>query len=77
MLFPPMLSKRTEPNFSARTSVAWQARKAALDTRFARMARGEIVGAGIPVTRGNLLEYCKLDTVAMVGLHKKLMQLAE
>jgi hypothetical protein len=45
-------------------------------TRFARMARGEIVGDQIPATRRDLLEYCKLDTVAMVRLHEKLTQLA-
>jgi len=45
-------------------------------TRFAQMARGEIVGDAIPTTRTDLLEYCKLDTAAMVRLHEKLTQLA-
>jgi hypothetical protein len=45
-------------------------------TRFARMARGEIVGDDVSITRKQLLEYCKLDTLAMVKLHEALVQLA-
>ncbi|HXA79205.1 MAG TPA: DUF2779 domain-containing protein [Candidatus Acidoferrales bacterium] len=45
-------------------------------TRFARMARGEIVGNDVSITRKRLLEYCKLDTLAMVKLHEALGQLA-
>ena len=44
--------------------------------RFARMARGEISGNDLNVTRQHLLEYCKLDTFAMVRLHETLNQLA-
>ena len=36
-------------------------------TRFARMARGEIIGDAVAITRQQLLEYCKTDTLAMVG----------
>jgi hypothetical protein len=45
-------------------------------TRFARMARGEIAGEGIAVARRQLLEYCKMDTFAMVALHNVLHDLA-
>ena len=45
-------------------------------TRFARMARGEISGDDVEVTRRQLLDYCKLDTFAMVRLHETLGQLA-
>ena len=45
-------------------------------TQFARMARGEIVGDDIETTRRQLLEYCKVDTLAMVRLHEKLLELA-
>src|SRR5207245_8424694 len=45
-------------------------------TRFARMARGEISGTDIEVTRQRLLDYCKLDTFAMVRLHIALFQFA-
>jgi CRISPR/Cas system-associated exonuclease Cas4 (RecB family) len=41
-------------------------------TRFAKMARGEISGPEIETTRRQLLEYCKLDTLAMVRLHEVL-----
>lgn len=41
-------------------------------TRFARMARGEITSDQIDVTRQQLLDYCKLDTLAMVRLHERL-----
>jgi hypothetical protein len=34
------------------------------------MARGEISGEDVGVSRRQLLEYCKLDTFAMVGLHE-------
>jgi hypothetical protein len=44
-------------------------------TRFARMARGEIVGADIEATRRYLLEYCKLDTLAMLRLHETLINM--
>jgi CRISPR/Cas system-associated exonuclease Cas4 (RecB family) len=45
-------------------------------TRFARMARGEISGEQVEITRRQLLAYCKLDTFAMVRLHETLLQLA-
>jgi hypothetical protein len=45
-------------------------------TRFARMARGEIAVDAIARTRFELLEYCKLDTFAMVRLHETLFKLA-
>jgi hypothetical protein len=45
-------------------------------TRFARMARGQIVGDAVQATRQHLLEYCKLDTFAMVSLHGVLDELA-
>ena len=44
--------------------------------RFARMANGEICGEDVPVTRQQLLDYCKMDTLAMVRLHETLIQLA-
>src|SRR4030095_4962911 len=44
--------------------------------RFARMARGEISGTAIETTRQQLLDYCKLDTFAMVRLHDALGELA-
>jgi CRISPR/Cas system-associated exonuclease Cas4 (RecB family) len=45
-------------------------------TRFARMARGDISGDDVQITRKHLLDYCKLDTFAMVRLHETLGQLA-
>jgi hypothetical protein len=45
-------------------------------TRFARMARREIRGSEIEITRRQLLDYCKLDTLAMVRLHQQLAKLA-
>ena len=45
-------------------------------TRFARMAKGEIVGDAAQATRRQLLEYCKMDTLAMVKLHESLNRLA-
>ncbi len=45
-------------------------------TRFARMARGEIAGEDVAATRRQLLDYCKLDTLAMVRLHDVLDELA-
>ncbi|HEY7617433.1 MAG TPA: DUF2779 domain-containing protein, partial [Terriglobales bacterium] len=45
-------------------------------TRFARLARGEITGEGVGSTRQQLLEYCKMDTLAMVRLHETLCTLA-
>jgi hypothetical protein len=45
-------------------------------TRFARMARGEIVGDEAAITRRQLLDYCEMDTLAMVRLHEKLVELA-
>jgi len=44
-------------------------------TRFARMARGEIADNDIETTRQQLLDYCKLDTFAMLRLHETLFQL--
>lgn len=45
-------------------------------TRFARMARGEISGAAVELTRRQLLDYCKMDTLAMVRLHETVYQLS-
>jgi hypothetical protein len=45
-------------------------------TRFARMARGEIVGPDIEPTRRQLLDYCELDTFAMLRLHEALLRMA-
>ncbi len=45
-------------------------------TRFARMARGEISDDSVGVTRQHLLDYCKLDTFAMLRLHEALARLA-
>lgn len=44
--------------------------------RFARTARGEISGDGVGVTREHLLDYCKLDTLAMLRLHEALVLFA-
>jgi len=44
--------------------------------RFARMARGEVSGAAVGVTRQQLLDYCKMDTLGMVRLHETLCRLA-
>ena len=41
--------------------------------RFAQMARGEISGDAVTHTRKQLLEYCQLDTLAMVRLHDALL----
>lgn len=45
-------------------------------TRFARMARGEITGKDVEPTRQQLLEYCRLDTFAMVSLHDALHRMS-
>jgi len=45
-------------------------------TRFARMARGEVGGDEAEATRRQLLDYCEMDTLAMVRLHEKLVELA-
>ena len=45
-------------------------------TRFARMARGEVSGAAVGVTRQQLLDYCEMDTFAIVRLHETLYQLS-
>jgi hypothetical protein len=45
-------------------------------TRFARMARGEISGGTVGVTRQQLLDYCKMDTLAMVRLHETVCRLS-
>jgi hypothetical protein len=45
-------------------------------TRFARMARGEITGPEVEITRQQLLDYCKRDTLAMVRLHQALAKMA-
>jgi hypothetical protein len=39
------------------------------------MARGEITGDAVVTTRQQLLEYCELDTYAMVRLHETLSHL--
>lgn len=44
--------------------------------RFARIARGECSERVVSSTRHHLLEYCKLDTLAMVRLHEALSKLA-
>jgi len=44
--------------------------------RFARMAKGEITGDAAQETRRQLLEYCNMDTYAMVKLHEVLVGLA-
>jgi hypothetical protein len=44
-------------------------------TRLARMARGNIPSDAIETTRQQLLDYCKMDTLAMVRLHETLCQL--
>jgi Domain of unknown function(DUF2779) len=43
--------------------------------RFARMAKGTMAPEEIAVTRQQLLDYCKLDTLAMVRLHENLYAL--
>lgn len=45
-------------------------------TAFARMARGEITGEAAGRIRHELLEYCAMDTLAMVRLHDRVLQLA-
>lgn len=45
-------------------------------TRFARMTRGEITGSDAERTRSELLDYCKLDTLAMLRLHEALHRMA-
>ncbi len=44
--------------------------------RFARMARGEISGDAVEASRRDLLDYCKLDTLAMVRIHEALIGLS-
>jgi predicted RecB family nuclease len=44
--------------------------------RFAQMARGEISGEAVQETRAALLAYCKMDTLAMVRLHERLLEIA-
>jgi CRISPR/Cas system-associated exonuclease Cas4 (RecB family) len=44
-------------------------------TRFARMVRGEVPPSDIALTRQKLLDYCKVDTLAMVRLHEALFEL--
>jgi hypothetical protein len=43
---------------------------------FARMARGEVSGPAVEVIRQQLLDYCKMDTLAMVRVHGALDELA-
>jgi hypothetical protein len=45
-------------------------------TRFARMAKGGITGEDVEAIRSQLLEYCNMDTLAMVRLHEALDRLA-
>ena len=44
--------------------------------RFARMAKGEMSPEEALATREQLLEYCKMDTLAMLKLHETLDRLA-
>ena len=44
--------------------------------RFARMAKGETTGRDAETTRRKLLEYCKVDTLALLRLHEVLLSLA-
>jgi predicted RecB family nuclease len=44
--------------------------------RFAQMARGEISGEAAHEVRAALLAYCKMDTLAMVRLHERLVEIA-
>lgn len=44
-------------------------------TRFARMARGEVPEPEFPKIRQQLLDYCQVDTLAMVKLHEKLVEI--
>ena len=46
-------------------------------TKFARMARKEISGKDVDTVRSQLLEYCKLDTLAMVRLHDSLHEMGQ
>jgi len=39
-------------------------------------ARGEISGTDVEMARRQLLEYCKLDTLAMLRLHEALHTMA-
>jgi len=39
---------------------------------FALLAKGKYKGEEAKAIRKNLLEYCKLDTLAMVRLHQRL-----
>ena len=41
---------------------------------FASMARGQCSGDAVGPLRQALLDYCKLDTLAMVRLHEALMR---
>lgn len=45
-------------------------------TKFARMAKGDISGDAVALTRDQLLAYCRLDTLGMVRLHDVLSRLA-
>jgi predicted RecB family nuclease len=42
---------------------------------FAKMARGDYSEQEMERIRKNLLEYCKLDTLAMVKIHEKILAL--
>jgi hypothetical protein len=44
--------------------------------RFARMAKGAMDADEVETIRADLLEYCKVDTLAMVRLHETLSRLA-
>jgi len=45
-------------------------------TKFARMARGEVIGDTALAARKELLDYCRLDTLSMVRLHEVLIKVA-
>ena len=47
----------------------------AANAKMTELIRGDIVGEEAEVTKRALLEYCKLDTLAMVEIHKALWEL--
>lgn len=45
--------------------------------RYAEMARGQVPAADVAQIRQDLLDYCKIDTLAMVELHTALIKLSK